>query len=357
MCFSMQSFLNVHAEVRDLDKPPEELISLLTASGWPPLKSATKLMGPLPHGETFELEFASIPANAPVHPGGDGRLGMLHVLDTALTSSPIFAPGLPASATLMQRALEVASAGAAANVPHVWMTGELARRGTLRRVPYVLLERVAAASTTPGLSVPAPLTAAAATATAGYLPRYDDAFSLIAELRKLAVVAGATELDEPLANLSTACRDKWNVQATPPQMLLLSSSNGKPSGTSSDAGPDDAPGRSRRSKSRGGEARLDSGASWATACVCDPRILHSEESPWDLVRAACHVVKARWLIDLLRRTPGTAPRCELVELLRAHDAGQALLAERGWLPASVVAPGSSCARLAETFPEEICPNY
>ena len=36
---------------------------------------------------------------------------------------------------------------------------------------------------------------------------------------------------------------------------------------------------------------------------------------------------------------------------------QALLADKGWLPAAVVSPGASCAKLAETFPEEMCPCY
>lgn len=44
-------------------------------------------------------------------------------------------------------------------------------------------------------------------------------------------------------------------------------------------------------------------------------------------------------------------------LLHAHDEGQRLLVERGWLPATAISKGSSCARLAETFPEEMCPCY
>ena len=96
---------------------------------------------------------------------------------------------------------------------------------------------------------------------------------------------------------------------------------------------------------------------WSSVAVGDARLLDGTGEPWDLIRAFCHVVKARWLIDLLRRTPGAAPRCELSVLLAAHDASQALLAQRGWLPATIVAPGSSSAKLAETFPEELCPNY
>jgi len=36
---------------------------------------------------------------------------------------------------------------------------------------------------------------------------------------------------------------------------------------------------------------------------------------------------------------------------------QKLLVERGWLPATAISKGSSCAMLAQTFPEEMCPCY
>ena len=62
-------------------------------------------------------------------------------------------------------------------------------------------------------------------------------------------------------------------------------------------------------------------------------------------------------LDVLRRTPGDAPRCDMPVLLKAHDAAQVLLVARGWLPAAIIAPGSSSARLSETFPEEMCPHY
>lgn len=67
--------------------------------------------------------------------------------------------------------------------------------------------------------------------------------------------------------------------------------------------------------------------------------------------------QARWLIDHCRRTPGTAPRCEASLILSAHDAGQQLLVQKGWLPVYAIAKGSSCAKLAQTFPEEMCPSY
>ncbi|KOO23600.1 hypothetical protein Ctob_002760 [Chrysochromulina tobinii] len=73
--------------------------------------------------------------------------------------------------------------------------------------------------------------------------------------------------------------------------------------------------------------------------------------------AGAAVPKARWLIDLCRREPGTAPRCEVRALLSAHDGAQKLLVERGWLPATAISKGSSCAMLAQTFPEEMCPCY
>lgn len=43
--------------------------------------------------------------------------------------------------------------------------------------------------------------------------------------------------------------------------------------------------------------------------------------------------------------------------MELHDASQATLVERGYLPAACILPGSSAARLAETFPEELCPHY
>ena len=102
---------------------------------------------------------------------------------------------------------------------------------------------------------------------------------------------------------------------------------------------------------------LDTTLFWAGAAVCDARVLYAPGAPWELVRAACHVVKARWLIDLCRREPGTAPRCEVRALLSAHDGAQKLLVEHGWLPTAAISKGSSCAMLAETFPEEMCPCY
>ena len=48
---------------------------------------------------------------------------------------------------------------------------------------------------------------------------------------------------------------------------------------------------------------------------------------------------------------------KMKEVLGAHDTGQQLLVDRGWLPPTAVSKGSSCARLAETFPEEMCPCY
>jgi hypothetical protein len=202
---------------------------------------------------------------------------------------------------------------------------------------------------------------------------YDDAPSLLREMRRLAIEAGAMELDAPLAKLEAHCTDACGA---PTQRCILFDVGGTseaevtPEATPAEPPPPPPP-------------PLDTTLFWAGAAVCDARVLHAPGAPWELVRAACHVVQARWLIDLCRREPGTAPRCEVRALLSAHDGAQKLLVEppchpackcssrrprpptgaqkllveRGWLPATAISKGSSCAMLAQTFPEEMCPCY
>ena len=102
--------------------------------------------------------------------------------------------------------------------------------------------------------------------------------------------------------------------------------------------------------------RLGRGRLEHAAVLCDFR-LYSSDEPWDLIQAMSHVVKARWVCELSRRNPAVVPRCSVQELLEKHDECQAMLAQRGYLPAACVLPGCTTARLAETFPEELCAHY
>ena len=355
MCFSMQSFLSVRNELEAEKEVPEEVLQTLKARGWPPLAQSTKVLpteASAQHGETFLLTFASAPpANlAPVSAGGDATKAVLQILGPELGASPLFVPEAPASAMLVRRAIGGAAA-AGQPTPRLWLAGEIARRGALRRLPFVILERVLPPTPPPLATSLCALPAEIPGLSSG-LPRFDDAYVFLAELRRIALGAGATELDAPLARLVASCKDKWKLEPTTPQIMLhrealtpLPTPEGaaKPE----DVSPADA------------DAAVGSGSysPWASIAVGDPRLLDGDGEPWDLIRAFGHVVKVRWLIDVLRRQPGTAPRCQLSELLAAHDASQAMLASRGWLPATIVAPGSSSAKLAETFPEEMCPNY
>jgi hypothetical protein len=248
------------------------------------------------------------------------------------------------------------------------MRGEIAKRGALRRLSYVLLENLPAAAAASGLSLPLPVTVGPK-AVAG-IAWYDDAPSLLREMRRLAIEAGAMELDAPLAKLEAHCTDACGA---PTQRCIHFDVGGTSEAeVTPEATPAEPP-----------PPPLDTTLFWAGAAVCDARVLHAPGAPWELVRAACHVVKARWLIDLCRREPGTAPRCEVRALLSAHDGAQKLLVEppcppackcspwrprpptgaqkllveRGWLPATAISKGSSCAMLAQTFPEEMCPCY
>lgn len=376
MSFAMQSFLNARSELDAETSIPSEVAEALSKCGFPPVTSAVKQGRPA-HGETFVLTFKSaVPAKlAPTAPGSDRTQAVLHVLGPELGLCPFFSAEAPASEELVRRAL--AAAGTAA--PKLWLSGELVRRGALRQLPWVLLERLPTSTTAPAATAaPASAVGSSLDATEScreWLPRYDDAFMLLAELRRLAISAGATELDGSLARLSLACRDDFKLEPKPPRFFLFRAAHAlsavkadpKPASTkpaSKAAVKSEEPLELEESGGGGGapvesdgEAGFGSMAPWGAACAGDARIVEATGEPWDLLRAFSDVVKARWLMDLLRRTPGAAPRCELAEILKAHDHGQAILAERGWLPAAIVAPGSSSARLAETAPEELCPHY
>ena len=367
----MQAFLNARAELTAQAKFPEQLVEDLKSCGYPAIKRTQKLSTSA-HGETFLVDFQSpAPSElAPTSSGDDRTQAIVHVIGTELGTSPFFSSGAFSSLELVKRALATAAAAGAAT-PRLWASGELVRRGGLRRLPWVLMEKVGAHATTETSTAGV----AASSLPVGpevreWLPRYDDAFAFLAELRRLAIASGATELDAPLAKLAVACRDKFQIKAEPPQFFLHRSAAAARAnvaalqhGAASDAdtkpalveleGGDGGPGVGE------GEAPEGYGATapWAGAAAGDARIAGAAGEPWDLVRAFADVVKVRWLMDVLRRSPGDAPRCDLHQLLQAHDAAQQLLAKRGWLPAAIIAPGSSSARLAETFPEEMCPNY
>lgn len=344
MSFAMQGFLNVEAELASESALPAELPQRLAAAGFPPVRSAQKLAGASGGAEVFVLQFATaVPAElAPsARTQVDRTSAVLHVLGAQLPATCIFSSSAPASSALVRKALALAAAAGAPSVPRVWLEGELARRGALRRVPYVLLERVAAAHQpapaggSPSLALPDP----AGADTLG-LPRYDEYGDLFRELRGLLETCGSAELVTPLARLETACATTVPVASAAAPTLNFAEG-----------------GASAAEGAPAGGSQLDSFAAWGTAWVGDGRLASADGAPWDELRAFCAVVKARWIADLLRRDPGAAPRCELPAVLRAHDAGQALLAKREWLPAAIVAPGSSSARMAETFLEELCPHY
>ena len=102
---------------------------------------------------------------------------------------------------------------------------------------------------------------------------------------------------------------------------------------------------------------LDGLIDWESAAAGDARLAYASGSPWQEARDFAHVVKGRWLVDLARRAPERAPRCEVGEILEAHDEAQKRLAEGGWLPAEAILAGTSNANLAVTFPEELSPHY
>lgn len=362
----MQAFLSVRNELIAEQDVPDEIARTLQAHGWPPIAHTSKVaatQASAQHGESFFIRFASAPPPklAPVGPGGDPMQAVLQILGAELGTSPLFSPAVGASAILVRRAISAAATAGLA-VPQVWDSGEIARRGALRRLPWVLLERTEPPNpqqiATALCALPSNMTGLSA------LPRHGSADALLDSLRKIAIDAGATELDAPLARLAAACRETYKPAPTPPTLMLHREALCPPPVPAPTEAPTHQDGAIElEATAPQPELTADASAGcgalapWASAAVGDVRLLDATGEPWDLIRGFCHVVKARWLIDVLRRTPGSAPRCNILQLLRAHDASQAMLAQRNWLPASIVAPGSSSAKLAETFPEELCPNY
>lgn len=107
--------------------------------------------------------------------------------------------------------------------------------------------------------------------------------------------AEAVDLVQPLARLADECRSRWQLddgaRCALVHQRLASASNLLCSCTD------------------GGGWSLDAVVGWESAVLCDTRLATSLDEPWDLVRAMAHVVKARWLCELCRRSPEDAPRC------------------------------------------------
>ena len=318
MAMFMQPFLNSRTELRDRCEVPEEVCAALTDGGWPSISSSSKLT--MTEHETFVLTFSQEPAAAlaPISPhGGDRMSAVLHVVGCELGASPVFAADAPASAEQMRRTLALAAAAGAA-VPQVWLHGEIARRGALRRLTYVLLEQLPDRAASPGLSLPLP-SSLPPSAMDG-LACYQDAASLLVEMRRLAIIAGATELDDPLTRLAAHCRDACDP---PTELCLLVGIVSLP--ISAADGQDGAVAASESTQAP--TVRLDSVAPWPNAAVADPRILTTAESPWDLVRAVCHVVKvsAQRLDDFHKHAPapfhGLPPDMHVLRSLVGFPAG------------------------------------
>ena len=391
MCMRMQSFLYPREELAATPTIPDEVVAALSEAGWPKIRSSHKesrVGGP---GEVFSVQFEKEASEslAPTGPGGDRTRAVLQVLTEELSASPIFSPDALVSVAQVRQVL-VCAGKAGVDVPRLWASGEICRRNLLRRLPWVLLERLDTPAST---GVPA--------GTVSGLPRFDDPLVLIAELRRLAVASGATEIDSPLAKLATSCRDELQLTPAPPTLMFhheTASADGAGGGSGDTSGSDAGGAGGGGDGAPGG---LGSLTPWPGAAICDPRMLSASGAPWEILRAFCHVVKARWLMDVLRRTPvpprstleqrvpsvgcccprlvscravglvapltvprrwraatqGSAPRCQLSLLLEAHDRAQLYLAENDWLPKYLVNPGSSSAKLAQTFPEEMCGHY
>ena len=89
------------------------------------------------------------------------------------------------------------------------------------------------------------------------LPRFDDALSLLGELRRLSVLSGATELDAPLGRLASACHERWKLTPAPPRLIVATMA------------VDEAAGAAREfavtAKIAIAEVRLDEGGEWRIA--------------------------------------------------------------------------------------------
>jgi hypothetical protein len=80
-------------------------------------------------------------------------------------------------------------------------------------------------------------------------------------------------------------------------------------------------------------------------------IVPDDDNPFSILSA--HDGAQKLLVE-----PPCPPACKCSPWRpRPPTGAQKLLVERGWLPATAISKGSSCAMLAQTFPEEMCPCY
>lgn len=329
MSFSMQAFLNARALLHE--QPPHtvpaEVLAALEASELPRFVSASRrpLERQPAYGEVFELELEG-PQRA-----------TLHILGPELNDAPIFRPDSFVSVASLRAALALAAGAGVAGTPKILLHGTVVKRGKLRRLEWCVVDSPGPSGTSLAEAQRVLRDSPVAEPDAGALPRHDSVPLLLGLLRAMASATGAGELDEPLARLEAeAAGGACKAEPLPPSLVI---------GQGACAADAAAPG-----------SLHDLGA-WATAAVCDARLSSDEAAPWAEIRHFSAVVKARWLVDLLRRNPASAPRCDLSRVLLAHDAAQARLVDGGWLPPALIAPGSSSAKLAKTFPEEICASY
>jgi len=356
MCMRMQPFLSVGDALSAEKNLPREVLTDLAAAGYPAIRSFRRVK--VSCHETFVLDFAEdVPAFAAVHEGSSRSCGVLQILGAQLGDKPIFSVQSPISADLIVHSLKLA-AEAGVLVPHAWHIGVLDRRATLHSLTYVLMEFMES-DTIEDQVFPDPGTLnriiheqitgrlalrVLSDTEIGPLPRFEDAFAMLAELRSLAIDAGSGELEGPIRQLEAECSSKWALQPIPPSLFHQDLNTGNVL-------------CSRDSSSPAGGWHLSALIDWESAVVGDARLSAGQGEPWEQIRAFAHVVKGRWLASIARTSPSRCPRCQMVEILENHDAGQKLLVERGYLPKTVLTPGSSFAKLAETFPEELCPHY
>ncbi len=356
MAMRMQAYLNVGDELGALTELPAEVAQALANKGFPALKASRKLKTSF--HETFLVEFGAALSEDVAPPGSSGRgardRAIVQILGAQLGDKPLFSPDALISSELIGYALALAEkAGVAA--PRLWCGASLPTRGALRDLQFVVLECIETETVEDQVNAPdvdfdcivgALRDALASRAVdaewdGGHLPCFDDVHAFLAHLRALARTVGAGDLDVPLAKLEAECTTKWKPAAAPPTLIHQDLNRGNV-----------------LCSQRGGKAwALDGLIDWESAAAGDARLAYASGSPWQEARDFAHVVKGRWLVDLARRAPERAPRCEVGEILEAHDEAQKRLAEGGWLPAEAILAGTSNANLAVTFPEELSPHY
>ena len=361
MAMRMQAYLNVGDELGALAELPAEVAQALALKGFPALKASRKLKTSF--HETFLVEFGAALSEdvAPPGkmwsggPGGARDRAIVQILGAQLGDKPLFSPDALISGELIGYALALAEkAGVAA--PRLWCAGSVAKRGALRDLQFVVLECIETETVEDEVNAPdvdfdcivgALRDALASRAVdaewdGGHLPRFDDVHAFLAHLRALARTVGAGDLDVPLAKLEAECTTKWKPAAAPPTLIHQDLNRGNVLCSQ---------------RATQGVWFLDGLIDWESAAAGDARLAYASGSPWEEARDFAHVVKGRWLVDLARRAPERAPRCEVGEILEAHDEAQKRLAEGGWLPAEAILAGTSNANLAVTFPEELSPHY